>query len=103
MPRRPRPTRFDPDQSTTAPPLPRRRGRGLGRLLLDIVLLSILLVLGVTVAYRFIPPPATFLMLQRAGEDGIRKDWRPLERIDADLVHAVVAADSAAQQQPHAE
>ena len=92
MPRRPRQTRFDPDRSTTAPPLPRRR-RGFGRLLLDIVLLSILFVLGVTLAYRFIPPPATFLMLQRAGEDGIRKDWRPLERIDADLVHAVVAAE----------
>jgi len=32
-------------------------------------------------------------MLQRAGEDGLRKDWRPLDRIDADLVHAVVAAE----------
>ncbi|MBW3618388.1 MAG: monofunctional biosynthetic peptidoglycan transglycosylase [Proteobacteria bacterium] len=93
MPRRPRPTRFEPDQTTTAPPLPKRRGRRLGRLLVDIVLLSILVVLGVTVAYRFIPPPVTLLMIQRAGEDGIRKDWRPLERIDADLVHAVVAAE----------
>jgi monofunctional biosynthetic peptidoglycan transglycosylase len=32
-------------------------------------------------------------MLQRAGENGIRKDWRPLDRIDADLVHAVIAAE----------
>jgi monofunctional biosynthetic peptidoglycan transglycosylase len=93
MARRPRPTRFDPDQSTTAPPLPRRRGPGLGRRLLNILLFGLLIVLGVTLAYRFVPPPATFLMLQRAGENGIRKDWRPLERIDADLVHAVVAAE----------
>jgi monofunctional biosynthetic peptidoglycan transglycosylase len=32
-------------------------------------------------------------MLQRAAENGIEKDWRSLDRIDADLVHAVVAAE----------
>jgi monofunctional biosynthetic peptidoglycan transglycosylase len=58
--------------------------------------LILLLVLGPLVlvgVYRFLPPPVTILMLQRAGEDGLRKDWRPLDRIDADLVHAVVAAE----------
>jgi monofunctional biosynthetic peptidoglycan transglycosylase len=91
MPRRPRPTRFEPDRPSSAPPA-RRRGGLLG-LLFKVVLWSVLIVLGITVAYRFVPPPVTLLMLQRAGEDGIRKDWRPLDRIDADLVHAVVAAE----------
>jgi monofunctional biosynthetic peptidoglycan transglycosylase len=91
MPRRPRPARFEPDRPSTAPP-PRRRS-GVGRLLLNLLLILILAPLLVTACYRVVPPPATFLMLQRAGESGVRKDWRPLERIDADLVHAVVAAE----------
>lgn len=92
MPRRPRPARFEPDRTTTAPPPPRRRG-GFGRLLVWLILLAILVPLGLTAIYRFIPPPMTVLMLQRAGESGVRKNWRPLNRIDSDLVDAVVAAE----------
>jgi monofunctional biosynthetic peptidoglycan transglycosylase len=92
MPRRPRQTRFEPDRTTTAPSPGRRRG-GLGRLIGWLLLLAVLIPLGLTAIYRFVPPPATLLMLQRAGENGVRKDWRSLDRIDADLVHAVVAAE----------
>lgn len=91
MPRRPRPTRFEPDRPTAAPSLRRRRGPG--RFIVNLLLILIVTPLLVTACYRVVPPPATVLMLQRAGEHGVRKDWRPLERIDADLVHAVVAAE----------
>lgn len=91
MPRAPRPHRFDPDTPSSAPPL--RRRRGFGRLLFRLILIAVFAPLLLTAAYRFLPPPVTLLMLQRAGEDGVRKDWRPLARIDTDLVHAVVAAE----------
>jgi len=84
--------RFDPEVPSTAPP-PRRRRGGLGRVLFWLVVIFVVGPLALAAAYRFVPPPVTVLMLQRAGEDGIRKDWRPLDRIDPDLVHAVVAAE----------
>ena len=89
-----RPTRFDPETPSTAAP-PRRRRGGFGRFLLWLILIGVLGPILLVAVYRFIPPPVTVLMLQRAGEDGIRKNWRPLDRIDTDLVHAVVAAEDA--------
>ena len=74
---------------------PSRKGRGVGKLLLWLFLVVLLGPPLLVAVYRFVPPPVTLLMLQRAGENGIAKDWRPLDRIDADLVHAVVAAEDA--------
>ena len=37
----------------------------------------------------------TLLMVQKSGEFGVAKDWRPLDQIDRDLVHAVIAAEDA--------
>jgi monofunctional biosynthetic peptidoglycan transglycosylase len=54
------------------------------------ILLSLLLVL----LYRFINPPYTFTMLgDRLGGRNIQQEWMPLERIDRDMVRAVIAAE----------
>ncbi len=45
-------------------------------------------------AYRFVPPPLTPLMVIRAAEGApIRKAWVPLDRISPALVRAVVASE----------
>jgi monofunctional biosynthetic peptidoglycan transglycosylase len=52
-------------------------------------------VLAVAV-YRFVPPPLTYLMVQRAFEGrGFSRDWVPLEEINPRLVRAVIAAEDA--------
>jgi monofunctional biosynthetic peptidoglycan transglycosylase len=55
---------------------------------------------GIVLLYRFVPPPATPLMLlrlldQRAAGDPVKlyKDWRPLDEISPHFVAAVVAAE----------
>jgi monofunctional biosynthetic peptidoglycan transglycosylase len=46
--------------------------------------------------YRFLPPPVTFLMVQRAVEGrGLKRDWVPLTEISPHLVRAVIAAEDA--------
>jgi monofunctional glycosyltransferase len=74
---------------------PRRRGGALRRWLVRLLIVALIGPPLLVAIYRFVPPPVTILMLQRAGEDGIRKEWRSLDDIDADLVHAVVAAEDA--------
>ena len=73
---------------------PRRRGFGwLGRLLLWLFAIALIGPPLLVLAYRFVPPPVTILQLQRAGQNGIDKQWLPMERIDPDLVGAVIAAE----------
>lgn len=56
-----------------------------------VVLVAILIV-----AYVWINPPATTLILaQRAGGQPIRQTWMPLERISPNLVRAVVMSEDA--------
>ena len=46
--------------------------------------------------YRFVPPPLTYLMVQRAfAGRGFSRDWVPLEEIEPRLVRAVIAAEDA--------
>ncbi|HEY9217678.1 MAG TPA: monofunctional biosynthetic peptidoglycan transglycosylase, partial [Phenylobacterium sp.] len=46
--------------------------------------------------YRFVPPPLTYLMVQRSFEGrGFSRDWTPLEKISPRLVRAVIAAEDA--------
>jgi len=46
--------------------------------------------------YRFVPPPITFLMVQRLFEgQGLDRRWVPLEKISPNLVRAVIAAEDA--------
>ncbi|MDP3174049.1 MAG: monofunctional biosynthetic peptidoglycan transglycosylase [Phenylobacterium sp.] len=50
----------------------------------------------VTAVYRFVPPPITYLMIERTVEGrGFDRRWRPLERISPRLVRAVIAAEDA--------
>lgn len=48
---------------------------------------------GLTVVFRFVPPPVTVTMLVDA--NGITKDWTPLSRIDRNMVDAAIAAEDA--------
>lgn len=48
------------------------------------------------VAYRFVPPPVTFLMIQRMVEGhGFERRWVPIGQISPALVRAVIAAEDA--------
>lgn len=46
---------------------------------------------GLTVLYRFVPPPLTVTMVLDG--NGITKDWRPLSSIDRDMIDAAIAAE----------
>ena len=74
---------------------PRSRWAGVRRVVAWLIAIALIGPPLLVAIYRFVPPPVTILQLQRAGEDGLRKDWRSLNDIDADLVHAVVAAEDA--------
>ena len=46
--------------------------------------------------YRFVPPPVTFLMVQRTIEGrGFERKWVPLDEISPNLVRAVIAGEDA--------
>ncbi|WP_332765799.1 monofunctional biosynthetic peptidoglycan transglycosylase [Phenylobacterium sp.] len=49
-----------------------------------------------TAMYRFVPPPVTWLMIQRVFEGkGFDRRWRSLDHISPRLVRAVIAAEDA--------
>jgi monofunctional biosynthetic peptidoglycan transglycosylase len=66
-----------------------RLGWGLGRAIIYFLVVSV----GLTVIYKFVPPPVTLTML--LDPNGFEKDWTPLSRIDRDMVSAVVAGEDA--------
>jgi len=56
--------------------------------------------IALTILYRFVPPPFTYLMIQRLAEqkiDGedlkLRKDWVSIEEMSPYLVRAVIASE----------
>lgn len=52
--------------------------------------------LVLTALFRFVPPPATPLMVIRAAQGhGLDKDWVPLEQISPHLGRAVIASEDA--------
>ena len=56
--------------------------------------LSLLIPMLLSLAYRFIPPPITPLMVIRSFDgNGIHKTWRPLQEISPDVLQAVIAAE----------
>jgi monofunctional glycosyltransferase len=66
----------------------------LGRILRRVLLVLILTPTLVIVAYRFVDPPITPLMLIRFAEgERIERTWMPLERISVHLRTAVIAAE----------
>ncbi len=61
------------------------------------LLIVLLLPLVLTVAYRFVPPPLTPLMVIRLFEgEGINKDWVPLNHISPHVGKAVMALEDTA-------
>ena len=67
------------------------------RLAVSLVLIFGLIgpILAVAV-YRFVPPPITYLMVQRTFEGrGFDRRWRPIQQISPTLTRAVIAAEDA--------
>lgn len=82
-------TLLKPSTSRSGRGLLYRLGWWLGRLIVYFLVASV----GLTVIYRFVPPPVTLTML--LDPNGFEKDWTPLSRIDRDMVAAVVAGEDA--------
>lgn len=60
------------------------------------LILTVALPVGLTVVYRFVPPPVTILMIQRVFEGkGLDYRWRPLRKISPALVQAAIASEDA--------
>ena len=77
-------------------PAKRRRGGWLRWLISAVLVLFVALPLGLTLIYRFIPPPVTILMLERLGQgQGLHKHWEPLSAISPALAQSVIAAEDA--------
>jgi monofunctional biosynthetic peptidoglycan transglycosylase len=64
-----------------------RLGWWIGRLVIWFLAISV----GLTVIYKFVPPPVTLTML--LDPNGFEKDWESLSRIDRDMVAAVIAGE----------
>lgn len=74
------------------PKRPRRWTRRIGLLLLALILIPPLTVLS----HWLLAAPATFLMVERVFQgEGMRRNWRPLDRISPNLVYAAIAAEDA--------
>jgi len=91
-----------PPSPPPPPPAPRtpRRPGGFGRLVRAVFIwgfiLTVVLPVGVTLLYRFVPPPVTILMVQRLFEGkGLDYRWRSLKRISPALVQAAIASEDA--------
>lgn len=70
--------------------------------------LSLLVIVGLVgpvlavAVYRFVPPPVTFLMVQRTVEgQGFARRWRPIDDMSNALPRAVIAAEDAKFCQHH--
>jgi len=77
---------------------PRSRPGLLGRLVRRALLLALVfLIVGpiaVVAVYRYVPPPITWLMVERAFQGrGFDRRWVPLEKISPQLVRAVIASE----------
>jgi len=89
-------------KATRGPAAPKpKKARGVvGRVFRMIFLLGLVFgLIGpilVTALYRFVPPPITYLMVERIVEGrGFDRRWRPLSEISPVLVQAAIAAEDA--------
>lgn len=81
---------------------PKRRppGGSVGGFLRGLLLTAVLIALAVPIlwvlAYRFVPPPITVLMVERAFQGhGIDHRWRPISQISPVVVRAAIASEDA--------
>jgi monofunctional biosynthetic peptidoglycan transglycosylase len=89
-----------PSRSAKAKPAARPKRGVFGRVLRFVFLLVVVFgLIGpilLTALYRFVPPPVTFLMVERTIQGkGFDRRWRPIEKISPTLVRAVIAAEDA--------
>jgi monofunctional biosynthetic peptidoglycan transglycosylase len=74
---------------------PRRTEGGfffrLARFASKLIIWFLVISVGMTVVYKFVPPPITPTML--LDPNGFTKDWTPLSRIDRNMVSAVIAGE----------
>jgi len=71
-----------------------RRGGWLRRLVVWLFVIAVVIPVGLTAVYRFVPPPITFLMVERLFEGhGLHRRWRPLSEMSPALPRAVIAAE----------
>jgi monofunctional biosynthetic peptidoglycan transglycosylase len=88
-----------------APPTsagPKSKRRWLRGLLMVLLLIFIVGPVLTTLAYRFIPPPVTMLMLLRAAQGhGLDYRWRGLEDMSPTLVQAAIASEDSGFCQHH--
>ncbi|KQM18734.1 monofunctional biosynthetic peptidoglycan transglycosylase [Novosphingobium sp. Leaf2] len=61
------------------------------RIIAKVIVWFVAISVGLTLLYRFVPPPVTVTML--VDGNGITKDWVPLSRIDRNMVAAAIAAE----------
>ena len=84
-----------PDPPSGGRKAPRRPGLW-ARLALVLALLLVAAPVAAVAVYRVVPPPLTFLMVERWAEGrGLERSWRPLSRIAPSLPQAVIAAEDA--------
>ena len=77
-------------------PPPLRTGRPgrlprFGRFCLRLVIRFLVISVGMSVIYKFVPPPVTLTML--IDPHGFDKQWTPLSRTDRNMVAAVIAGE----------
>jgi monofunctional biosynthetic peptidoglycan transglycosylase len=71
-------------------------GRFVGALLVWGFVLTVVFPVGLTLVYRFVPPPLTILMVQRLVQGkGLDYRWRSIDRISPALVQAAIASEDA--------
>ena len=78
-----------PSRPTSESGFAYRLGWWIGRLIVWFLVISV----GLTVIYRFVPVPVTVTML--TDPHGFTKDWTGLSRIDRNMVAAVIAGEDA--------
>jgi len=61
------------------------------RFITRVVVWFLAISIGLTIIYRFVPPPITITML--VDENGFTKDWTPLSRVDRNMVDAAIGAE----------
>ncbi len=75
-------------------------GGSVGGFLRGLFLAAVLIALAFPIlwvlAYRFVPPPVTVLMVERAFQGhGIDHRWRPIAKISPDVVRSAIASEDA--------
>lgn len=77
-------------------PKPRKPRSWPRRLAVAAFIVTVAVPVGLTLVYRFVPPPITYLMVLRMTQGhGLTKHWRPLSRISPALAQSVIAAEDA--------